>query len=59
MGGMAREWWLLSGLLVAWTGAALAADVRWTGASGGYWEDGANWLGGKAPGSTEDRKSVV
>lgn len=53
MGGTARGQWLLGGLLVAWTGAAWAADVRWTGASGGYWEDGANWLGGKVPESAD------
>lgn len=53
MGGTARGRWLLGGLLVAWSGVAWAADVRWIGAGGGYWEDGANWLGGKAPGAAD------
>lgn len=31
--------------------AAFAADVVWIGNDGGYWEAGANWEGGRKPGS--------
>ena len=40
---------LLCALLAASVGVARAGDIRWTGASGSYWEDGANWAGGKKP----------
>ncbi|HVY39162.1 MAG TPA: LamG domain-containing protein [Polyangia bacterium] len=44
---------LAAWLVAASPGAAHAASIIWSGAAGGVWSNGANWVGGVAPGTSD------